>query len=158
MDIVPKLRLPHTPLIGRDSATPTPITGSLARKAAPSFTQVSTAKSNLRPLQSRRDNKDYSAIGSLAELETTNGSNPSSQQDDKTTKQYIPSTSELAVHTEPSKTAEDEKKDNAGNTTLWGLDKMGYGSGSGSGSASFGRRRDSKSNRIPDEVRYSGYI
>lgn len=100
------IQLKKAPSSTQADLSPTP-TG-LTRKQLPSFsTQASTNPPTLQSLTKKE--RDHSAVGSLGDLETTQASNPNSQQEEKYNKHMNFLGGELVLHTEPSR-SDDPKR------------------------------------------------
>lgn len=108
---------------------------------------------NPRQVRPRKESNG-SGLRSFGDLESTLKCNVSGQVEDKP-KYFLPSANDMALITEPIKTLEDETTKAEISNAVTGCE-LGKAASAG---VSFGynylRRRNSKSNRIPDKVRYS---
>ena len=92
---------PSFKLISKESGGLTPPPDVMTRETSPSIS------SNIRPIE-RKESGRETAVGSSTDLETTQGSNPGSLQEDKIVKQEVFNTPVIKpLQTEPGKRIEE---------------------------------------------------
>ena len=135
------------PQPGAESATPTKKTANLH-----SHSHSHMKAPNPRQIRPRKED-DRNGLRSFGDLESTLKCNLSGQVEDKP-RYFLPSVNDMALNTEPEKTIEDEIANAGNNSNI----KMGCELEKAvSAGVNFGynylRRRNSKSNRIPEKVK-----
>lgn len=137
---------------GTESTTPT-------RKPVNSNSHSQPYMKPVNPRQIRpRKEGDISGLRSYGDLESTLKCNISGQVDEKPNKYFVPSAADLPISTEHIRTAEDEPIKTENNNGIKNGCELGKAMSAGCFGYSYLRRRNSKSNRIPEKVRESNNI
>jgi len=133
----------HTSFMKKDT------TDLLLKKTSPS---ISTQESNIKGNERRPTTKDVSAVGSLAELETTHGSYPSSLQEEKNTKTEVMIGGEISIQTEPARSLEeDTQKREIPLRILWAPDRAASAM-MGLNTNAINKKRELKNSKLPEKV------
>ena len=124
----------------------TPNAADLTKKTNQSTVQTTSTMPSNRNTNTLRD-KEVSGFGSLNELETTQGSNPSFQLEDKIIKADLPSCSDIGYQAEQVMAEEEKQRPRYQHEKMWSPDRIISTTGNVGA-----RKRDVKVGRVSEKV------